>query len=129
MDIPDSLIKQHQNWINAVNNENIDEYANILAEDAVWIPPGQQPIIGRKAFRQWLKPFFGKFSYDFSISDERFLVSGNWAFERAKFTSKMTPNSGGDPMAHSGTFTVLWNQDDEDNWLINRYIDDSNINF
>jgi|AntRauTorckE6833_2_1112554.scaffolds.fasta_scaffold24684_1 uncharacterized protein (TIGR02246 family) len=127
MDVPESLRKQHRKWISVVNNKNIDEYANILAEDAVWIPPGQQPIIGRKAFKQWLAPFFDKFSYDFAISDEQFIVSGNWAFERAKFTSKMTPNSGGDPMTHSGTFTVFWHRNKENKWYIERYIDDTNL--
>lgn len=108
MNVPESLEKQHQKWIDVVNNGNIDAYANIIAKDAVWIPLGQQPIIGRKAFKQWLVPFFGKFSYAFLISEQQFIVSGDWAFERAKFTSKMTPDSGGEPMTHSGTFTVLW---------------------
>lgn len=127
MELAESLRKQHQKWIHAVNNENIDKYVNILGEDAVWIPPGQQPIIGREAFKQWLAPFFGKFSYDFSISDEKFIVSGNWAFERAKFTSKMTPNCGGDPMTHFGTFTIFWHRNEENKWHIERYIDDTNI--
>lgn len=125
MNIPESLEKQHQKWIDAVNNEDIDAYANIIAKDAVWIPPGQQPIIGREAFKQWLEPFFGRYSYNFSISEPQFIVSGDWAFERAKFTSKMTPISGGAPMTHSGTFTVLWCRCKNKNWRIERYIDDT----
>ena len=127
MDIPESLRKQHQKWIDVLNNGDIDAYVNIIVKDAVWIPPGQQPIIGREAFRQWLAPFFSKFSYDFSISEPQFIVSGNWAFERAKFTSKMIPNSGGEPMTHSGTFTVFWHRNREKNWCIERYIDDTNL--
>lgn len=127
MNLPESLKKQHQKWINVVNNGNIDEYTGILADDAVWIPPGQQPIIGRAAFKQWITPFASKFSYEFSISEERFIVSGNWAFERAQFTSKMTPNAGGEPMTHSGTFTVLWYRSEEGKWYIERYIDDTKL--
>lgn len=125
MKVPESLKKQHQKWIDVVNNEDIDAYANIIAEDAVWMPPGQQPIIGREAFKQWLAPFFERYSYNFSISEEQFIVSGDWAFERAKFTSKMTQNSGGDSMTHSGTFTVLWYGGKNKNWCIDRYIDDT----
>lgn len=127
MNIPESLRKQHKSWIDVVNNEDIDAYANILAENAVWIPPGQKPIIGREAFKQWLTPFFSKFSYEFSITEEQFLVSGNWAFERAKFTSIMTPESGGEPMTHSGTFTVFWHRSKDNYWYIERYIDDTNL--
>jgi uncharacterized protein (TIGR02246 family) len=125
--IPDSLKKQHYKWIDIVNNGDIDAYVNLLTENAVWIPPGQQPIIGRRAFKQWLAPFLGKYSYEFSITDERIKVAGDWALERGKFTSEMTPNSGGKSMKHSGSFTVLWKRGKDKEWYIDRYIDDSDL--
>lgn len=127
MNVPESLKKQHEKWIDVVNNGDINAYTNLLAENAVWIPPGQQPIIGREAFKQWLSPFFGKFSYRFSISEEQIKVAGEWAFEKARFTSEMTPISGGEPMKHSGTFTVLWNQGQDKTWYIDRYVDDTDL--
>lgn len=127
--IPDSLKKRHQEWVEAVNNGNIDAYADLLAEEAVWIPPGSEPITGRKAFKEWLAPFMENYSYEFSITGEKIKAAGNRALERAKFTSRMTPESGGEPMTHSGTFTVLWHRDvDKDGrWYIERYIDDSDL--
>lgn len=127
MSIPESLRKQHEKWVKVVNDGNIDAYANLLTKDAIWIPPGQQPIIGREAFRQWLSPFFEKFSYEFSITEEQFIITGNWTYERAKFSSKMTPNSSGKPMTHSGTFAVFWHQNKDKNWYIERYIDDTDL--
>lgn len=127
MDIPASLKKQHEKWIEVINKGEIDAYTKLLAENAVWIPPGQQPIIGKNAFKQWLAPFFEKYSYRFSISEEQIKVAGAWAFERAKFTSVMTPQRGGEPMKHSGTFTVLWKQGHDNNWYIDRYIDDTDL--
>lgn len=126
-DIPDSFKRQRHNWIDIVNKGDMDAYTHLLAENAVWIPPGQQPIIGRKAFKEWLAPFFGQFSYKFSIMEERIFVDGDWIFERAKFISQMTPVSGGEPLKHTGTFTVLWNRDKDKSWHIVYYIDDTNL--
>ena len=81
----------------------------------------------KKHQKAMARTFFGKFSYDFSINEQQFIVAGDWAFERAKFTSIMTPNSGGEPMTHSGTFTVLWYRDRDKDWYIERYIDDTNL--
>lgn len=125
--VPEPLIERHQEWIDVVNAGDSDTYANLLAENAVWIPPGQDPITGRTAFKQWLTPFFDAFSYTFSISDVRIRVAGDWAIERAEFTSEMTPYNGGDPMKHTGTFTVLWHRDDDKVWYIERYFDDSDL--
>jgi ketosteroid isomerase-like protein len=99
----------------------------LLTEDAVWFPPGSDPIVGRKAFREWLSPFFNKFLYEFDISNKRITTSGGRAVERAGFTSKMTPKEGGEPMRHSGTFIALWHRDESGIWRIERYIDDTNI--
>lgn len=38
-------------WKGAVNSRDIDRYADIVAEDAVWIPPHREAIVWRQAFR------------------------------------------------------------------------------
>lgn len=110
-----------------VNSGDIDAYADLLSDNAVWIPPGQQPIVGRAAFREWLAPFFAEFSYEFDIRDKRIKVSGDWALERARFISGMTPRNGGKTMKHTGSFTAIWKRENENIWLIERYIDDTDI--
>lgn len=126
-EVPESFKKRHNKWVEIVNSGNVEAYAKLLAEEVVWIPPGQQPITGREAFKEWLSPFMDKYSYDFSITDEQIRVSGDWVFERARFISKMTPLEGGEPMKHSGTFSVLWNRGSDNKWYIERYIDDSDF--
>lgn len=125
--IPEPFKKRHKQWIEAVNAGDVDAYAHLLAENVVWIPPGQLPIIGREAFKQWLAPFMANFSYGFSITEERIKISGNWAFERARFISEMTPREGGEPMKHARTFTVLWKRGGDKDSYIERYIDDTDF--
>ncbi len=127
MDVPESFKTQHEKWIKVVNDRDIKGYANLLTENAVWMPPGQKPVIGRDAFKQWLTPFMSEFSYEFIISEERVRVTGDWALEKARFTSRMTPSSGGETREHSGTFTVLWKRAQDRKWYIDRYMDDTNL--
>lgn len=125
--VPKSLIQRHREWVDVVNQRDIEAYANLLSEKAVWIPPGQPPIIGRQAFKQWLKPFFNDYRYDFTITGEQFNISGDWALERAEFTSRMTPVNGENTMEHSGSFTVIWHREHDNRWYIDRYVDDTGL--
>lgn len=125
-DKSESLQKRHKEWIDIVNRGDAEAYAGLLDEDAVWFPPSGDPIEGRVAFKEWLAPFFGRFDYDFSIADLRYRVSGNRAVSKGKFNSIMTLKEGGEPMQHSGSFTVLWYRVGEE-WNIEHYIDDTDI--
>ncbi len=122
----DSFQKRHKEWIDIVNNGDAEAYAGLLTEDAVWFPPGGYPIEGRAAFKKWLDPFFGRFVYEFSVTNERIRITADRAVEKGEFTSLMTPKGGGEPMKHSGTFTVLWKWEGE-GWNIERYIDDTDM--
>lgn len=125
-DKSESLQKRHKDWIDIVNRRDAEAYSWLLTDDAVWFPPTGDPIGGREAFKEWLTPFFDRFNYNFSIADLRYRVSGNRAVSKGKFTSIMTPKVGGEPMQHSGTFTVLWYRVGEE-WNIEHYIDDTDM--
>ena len=121
------LQQRHREWIDIVHKGDAEAYSQLLTEDAVWFPPDSDPIVGREAFREWLSPFFNRFTYDFDIGNKRITASGGRAVEKAAFTSEMTPKKGGEPMRHSGTFIALWQRDQNGIWRIERYIDDTNI--
>lgn len=123
--IPDALEERHKEWIQVVNDGDIDAYSKILTEDAVWIPPNSEPVEGRESFINWLAPFITKFSYQFDIFEKRFNIAGYRALERARFTSEMIPKSDGDSITHSGSFTALWIKKEDNQWYIERYIDDT----
>jgi uncharacterized protein (TIGR02246 family) len=118
----DKVEPRHRVWIAAVNATDIDAYAALVTEDLVWIPPHGEALVGRSAFRAWLRPFFESFAYAFSLADIRARESGGWIAETGRFTSRMTPRSGGGPMAHSGRYLALWRRED-DVWRIDRYVD------
>lgn len=123
--LPDGLIQRQRSWIQAVNQTDLVAYADLVSEDVVWLPPGQTSIEGRKAFETWLAPFLERYSYEFSIDEPSFRMADDWALEKGGFRSLMTSRSGGEAMEHRGRFIVLWRRDDDAQWRIDRYVDDT----
>ena len=124
-EFPPELARSHRAWTDAVNDTDLDAYAEMVCEDVVWLPPGQEALRGRDAFRRWLKPFFEQYDYEFAIDDSAIRMAGRWAFEKARFRSVMTPSAEGDEMEHVGRFIVLWREDEDGTWRLERYVDDS----
>jgi uncharacterized protein (TIGR02246 family) len=118
------LLDRRRAWSDAVNARDIDAYADIVAEDVVWIPPSGDAIVGRAAFRRWLEPFFGAFEYDYGASNPRYVDAGDWIVERSDFESRITPVAGGSTMSHPGSYLVIWRRDADGLWRIDRYVDD-----
>lgn len=118
---------RRRQWEAVVNAGDLERYVDLVTTDLVWLPPGGAPILGRAAFREWLAPFLASFSYVFSTFDVRVRFAEGWAAEKAGFRSLMTPRSGGNPMAHQGTYAVLWRRDSDARWRIERYIDDTEL--
>lgn len=124
---PEALADRREAWVAAVGARDLDAYAELVTEDVVWLPPGQDAVVGRRAFRDWLRPFFEAYEYEFSVSEVRSRRAGSWAVERGRFSSRMRPAGGGSPMAHGGSYTILWRLDGDGAWRIERYVDDTDL--
>lgn len=112
-------------WVDVVNAGDAERYSQLLTPDAVWIPPGQPPVEGREAIREWLEPLFSRYKYRFSLRGSRVQLAGNWAVERGDFASQLTRKQGGAAHSRNGSYIVLWRQNEAGEWRIERYIDDS----
>lgn len=117
------LSERHEQWIAAVSSRDIESYAELVAEDVVWIPPAGHAIVGRRAFREWLEPFFEAYESEFSTADHRYRAAGDWVAESGAFESRMTPATGGSAMSHVGSYLALWKCDVDGIWRIDRYVD------
>jgi uncharacterized protein (TIGR02246 family) len=126
--MPDDLqaiTHQRREWIAAVNARDVDRYVDLLAEDVVWLPPGQPALRGRSAFAAWVRPFFERFSYEFDLVGPTVRLAGDWAVERGGFTTRMGPLEGGQRGHHTGNYMILWRRDSDGRWRIERYIDET----
>lgn len=116
-----AIEQQRQRWIAAVNARDVDQYVSLLTTDVVWFPPGQPALHGREEFEAWVRPFFERFRYEFSIPESVVRTAGDWAIDRGQFQSRMTAQTKESAGKHSGQYLVIWRR--EDVWRIERYVD------
>lgn len=120
-----AIDERRKEWILAVNAGNVENYLSILSENIVWFPPDGQVINGKEDFRDWVEPFFQNFDYDFSVSQTKIKVIEDWAIERGEFASKLTPKTNREMMEHSGKYIIFWHREKNDDWKLERYVDNS----
>ncbi len=119
----DAIDTQRARWINAINASDAAGFVAVLCADAVWLPWGRSAISGKESIRDWLAKPFAQLAYDYSVTDVRLRVAGDWAIERAHFITKARSHKGGEAPVHRGTYTILWRRTPAEAWLIERYID------
>ena len=69
-------------WISAVEAGVVENYAALVTEDVVWLPPYGTPVEGRAAFAQWLKPFMENYEYSFIPTVTASQDFAGWAHRR-----------------------------------------------
>jgi uncharacterized protein (TIGR02246 family) len=87
----DDLERARAKWWATVSTGDLDGYLSLFAEDAVWVTPELDEIVGRPAIRAWLEPVFAQFDYELTITVADVRIAGNLGIERARFLSRMTP--------------------------------------
>ena len=71
--------RQRDEWLDAVNSNDIDRVKSILTDDAVWIPPGMPALNGKNAIVDWISPCFETYNYEFRIDELDVKGAGFWA--------------------------------------------------
>lgn len=118
----DPVAAARRMWMDAVNQGALEEYVEQVSENVVWLPPAGEPIVGRAAFRAWLEPFFERFDYRFSVEPTWVRAWKGWCAEHGRFHSELSPRSGGEAKVHGGHYFVLWRQNQDGAWRIERYV-------
>lgn len=119
----DAIERQRSRWITAINAGSPDRFVEIVTEDAVWLPSGDDAIEGRENIRRWLKGPFSELSFRYTVSRVRLRVGVERAVELARFSSRVTPANGKPLPVHEGDYVLIWRRERPGLWLIERYID------
>jgi len=95
---------------------------SLLADDIVMMHPNRPAVIGLAANRADLLAAFEKFHVDQSVVSDEIVATGEWAFDRSRATTTLTPVAGGTPVTvRSKAITILRRQADG-SWKIARVI-------
>jgi len=95
-------------WLRLSAEGDVTEILPLMAEDVVFLTPGQPPMRGRDAFAASFAGWQGKFRLETDCEIQEIQTNGDWGYSWTKLSVTMTPVDGGPANRRSGnTLTVL----------------------
>lgn len=122
MDSDEAAIRQLiETWLAATAAGDLDTVLGLMAEDVVFLLPGQQSMVGREAFAAASRAMTAKGAPRFEGKSEvdEVNVLGDWAFVRARLAVTLTPPDGGAAVKRAG-FTLSILKRERGRWVIAR---------
>ena len=108
----------------AYNEGDLEALTAIVAEDVVFMPPGEPALIGKEAMRNWHD--FDKISIDVNITVEEVQVLGDWAFMRDIWIGTVTQNESGEKFELNNKSLILLRRQPDGTWKLSYSIFNSN---
>jgi uncharacterized protein (TIGR02246 family) len=115
----DGIVAVHTAWIEAVNAGDLAGLLTLMADDAVFLNPGQAPF-GREGFSPNFLGAVERFQFKCSSELEEVVVVGEAAYTRSRDTLSLSPRSGGDVMLLAGYRLTVYRQQPDGRWLLAR---------
>ena len=108
-------------WMVATKAGDVETVLGLMAEDVVFLVPGQPPMIGKSAYAAVARPKPNQTppQIDGTSEIQEIKVLGDWAFMWTKLKVVVTPSAGGAPVTRAGhTLTILNQQNGK--WVLAR---------
>ena len=105
-------------WLRASKAHDSETVLSLMAEDAVFLQPGQPPMRGRSGFATAQKAM-GDSDLDASSEIQEVRILGDWAYCWNRLTVVVTPRNGGAPIKRTGDVLSLL-QKQAGRWVIVR---------
>jgi len=107
-------------WCRASMKGDVDTVATLMAEDVVFLTPGNPPIRGRDTFVDGFRGAFGQFSLDIRSDIQEVGVAGDMAYAWNVLTVTMTPRGGGEAVRNSGPVLSMFRKGRDGRWVLVR---------
>lgn len=110
----------HENYVSAINSNQLDSLLGMLTEDVVFLAPNTPVMAGKEALRPWLEGYLQAFKTHWDKPVQEFVVCGEWAFERYSYKSTDTSLEDGSVIDDSGWGLVIYHHDADGKWRVAR---------
>lgn len=110
----------HANYVRVINSNHIDSLVTMFTDDVVFLAAGAPPIVGKAAVREWADGYYKAFRTSWDKPVEEFVIHGDYAYERYRYTSTDTPVAGGAPVTDTGWGLVIYRREPDGVWRVAR---------
>jgi len=107
-------------WLRVSGEGDINKILPLMAEDVVFLIPGQPPMRGHEAFAASFAGWQGKFRLETNCEIQEIEVNGDLAYSWTKLSVTMTPLYGGPANKRSGYTLSVLRKNADGNWQIFR---------
>ena len=109
----------HLTWISAVNAGDLVLLLTLMADDVVFLNPGQAPF-GRDGFSANFSSAHQRARIRCSSDLEEVVVVGEVGYTRAQDSLSVTPRAGGDAVQLAGHRLTVYRKQPDGRWLLAR---------
>ena len=109
----------HSTWIDAVNAGDLARMLSLIADDVVFLNPGQAPV-GRDGFSPGFSAAHQQAQINCVSELEEVVVVGEVAYTRSRDSLSVTPRAGGETMQLAGDRLTVYRKQPDGRWLLAR---------
>jgi uncharacterized protein (TIGR02246 family) len=109
----------HSSWIDAVNAGDLARLLTLLAEDVVFLTPGQAPA-GREGFSSNFITAHKQTQICCTSELEEVVVLGEVGYTRSRDALSVTPRAGGKAAQFAGHRMTVYRKQRDGRWLLSR---------
>ena len=109
----------HSIWIDAVNAGDLACLLTLVAEDVVFLAPGQAPF-DRESFSSNFMAAHGQMRICCTSELEEVVVVGEVAYTRSRDALSVTPRAGGRVTQFAGHRMTVYRKQGDGRWLLSR---------
>ncbi|MGD0166128.1 MAG: nuclear transport factor 2 family protein [Gaiellaceae bacterium] len=108
--------------VEAIADSDVERYFGLLAEDALFLPPGLPSMRGDD-LRAWLREFLEEWAIEWlAFRHNETEVAGDLAFHRYSYSWRVTRKTGGELTVAHGKGLHILRRDEDGSWKIARKV-------
>jgi len=107
-------------WLRATAEGDLERVLGLVAEDVVFLIPGQSPMRGRDAFAAGLRAALGHFRIEGKPDIQEIRIAGDYAFCWNHLAVTMIPLQGGAAKQRTGHILSIFRKEPDGRWVLFR---------
>jgi uncharacterized protein (TIGR02246 family) len=107
-------------WLRASAEGDLERVLSLMAEDVVFLLPGQEPMRGRDAFAAASRSMTGKVRFEGTPEIQEIHIAGNYTFCWNYLTVKVTPLPDGPAKRSAGDILSVFRKEPDGRWVLFR---------
>ena len=114
-----AIHEMHSIWIDAVNAGDLARLLTLMADDVVFLNPGQEPV-GREGFSTTFPAAHQQARIRCVSELDEVVVVGDVAYTRSRDSLSVAPTAGGEATQLAGHRLTVWRKQPDGRWLLAR---------